>query len=123
MTTDASRNNAEQWHIPPTDNVRPRLGEGMAPMPVQPTVIATHVVDLAPLVMWWRETEQRLRDQLAVERTAASSAREALAACEARCKAIADERDDAKEAWRVLMDARLAELQAKLDEHAPGGRP
>lgn len=109
---------AEKWHIPPMDNVRPRLGEGMTPLPVQPTVIATHVVDLAPLVSWWRETEQRLRDQLAVERTAASSAREALASCEARCKAIADERDDAKEAQRILMDARMAELQARLDEAA-----
>lgn len=71
---------ADRFHIPP---------QGF----YSPSPVATNIVDvdLTSLIAWWRDTEQRLRDQLAVERTAASSAREALAAAEERARVLSQQ--------------------------------
>lgn len=86
---------------------------------IPPSVNAAYVLDLKPLLAWFRDEQQRLRDQLAVERTAASSAREALAAAEERARVEREGRIQALgEANRcaVERDNALAELErAKRD--------
>lgn len=126
MTTDASSNNAEQWHIPPAgDAERPRLGEGMSPVPsyyAPPPLISKSGCDIGPLVAIIDREMQRLRDQLAVERTAATSAREALAACEERLRsereaARKDVSELADELARVKGDALEAvQLRAQIEQ-------
>jgi 4-alpha-glucanotransferase len=87
---------ADRFHIPPSEAVK------------QP-VMAMSVIDLKPLIVWWQQEQQRERDRCAVERTTASSAREALAACEERVKAMTDKAEE----WRrqccelVTRNARL----------------
>lgn len=78
MTADATKGNAEQWHIPPQQCVQAPIGD----------VHAKYVLDLRPLLEHHQSELQRLRDQLAVERGATSSAREALAACEERARVL-----------------------------------
>ena len=94
MTTDATRNNAEQWHMPPQ---APRLGEGMAPLPPVSWSFTgpVPILDLSPLIAHFEKELSRLRDQLAVERGTAASAREALAACEERLRSSGNAYDAA----------------------------
>jgi hypothetical protein len=104
MTTDATAPNADRFYVAPTatqgqqlDNKRDQAWNGisdhLALLPKQPTVIATHVVDLSPLIAHFEKELQRLRDQLFVEKSAARSAREALVMAETRLKAAEGERE------------------------------
>lgn len=131
MTTDATKGNAEQWHIPPQGDLssvqrdlaayqkerqadaRPQVNR------MEPAISAVYAVDLQPLISHFASELQRERDRVAVERTTASSAREALAACEERLrneKAFRD-REVLEEAnniglWREMHTKAVADLEA-----------
>lgn len=70
-------NDGDRFYIPPTSTVTSYVAPAPAPAPF---------VDLQPLILHFEREVSRLRDQLAVERSATSSAREALAAAEERAR-------------------------------------
>lgn len=122
---------SDRFYVAPTtqgqqlDN-KPRLGDGMAPIPGPGIAELTQLlgsqqrpaaIDIGPLVAIIDREMQRLRDQLFVEQSAARSAREALVACEERARLATASHDrvvheleharcDASEAQRMLMDER-----------------
>lgn len=121
---------ADKWHIPPCMFCGPnflgvcphgRMSVPSVTVPATQTITATAApapgpfIDLQPLIMHFERELQRLRDQLAVERTAASSAREALAKCEERARMLTTQ----LELGRLALDhAKRSESAADIDYKA-----
>lgn len=127
---------ADRFHIPPSEctfcgpsflgtcphgpkaSAKSDLVERMLGIQRQPAPI-----DISPLVAIIDREMSRLRDQLAVERSATSSAREALAACEERMRALSATKceaaptvDNTKDAhWNAYNPARMARDLGKLE--------
>lgn len=141
MTTDATRGDVEQWHIGPCTFCGPnflgtcphRPSQGVKADSASPSEIIglerllgvqrqPAVIDIGPLVAIIDREMQRLRDQLAVERSAASSAREALVMCEARLAELSKPRIDAVETLKQErmqmrdLDARRAQQIKGLEK-------
>jgi hypothetical protein len=98
MTTDATKTSpADRFYLAPT--VTP-----LAP------------IDIKPLVDLLEKELQRLRDQLFVEQSAARSAREALVACEERCRMLTSQ----NELGRLALEhAKRAEPMSSLTPGSP----
>lgn len=125
--TDATQD-AEQWHIAPCQFCGPNFLGTCPHRPRNRELTTSYVapgpapcVNMDALIRYFEKELQRERDRVAVERTAAASAREALAACEERLRAAhvyAGKLDEARLAavgeanrYAVERDNALAELE------------
>lgn len=128
MTTDATKGNAEQWHAAPCQFCGPNFLGTCPHRPLNRELTTSYVapgpapcVNMDALIRYFEKELQRERDRVAVERTAASSAREALAACEERLrneKAFRD-REVLEEADNI---GRWRAMHAKAEQERDSAR-